>query len=130
VESLFEKATMASYWLTFCSVQLIMNKNDVFPNEKKVAGVDEVVDVASVNGFTDATFSSLSMILVSEVCMGVNVTIQSLNFSAAVVSAQDWDCPRLLFLGICPHLVAVFYMLRCLHCSAYISCYFFWPDWR
>jgi putative Ca2+/H+ antiporter (TMEM165/GDT1 family) len=44
-----------------------MNKNDVFPNEKKVAGVDEVVDVASGNGFTDATFSSLSMILVSEI---------------------------------------------------------------
>lgn len=47
--------------------KLIMNKNDVFPNEKKVAGVDEVVDVASGNGFTDATFSSLSMILVSEI---------------------------------------------------------------
>ncbi|KAG0559294.1 hypothetical protein M758_10G092900 [Ceratodon purpureus] len=47
--------------------KLIMNKNDVFPTDKKVAGVDEVVDAAGGNGFADATFSSLSMILVSEI---------------------------------------------------------------
>lgn len=118
---------MASYWSTFCSVQLIMNKNDVFPNEKKVAGVDEVVDVASGNGFTDATFSSLSMILVSEVCMGVNVTIQSLNFSAAVVSAQDWDSALGFFFW--ESLCIWWQYFTCYAASIYLML-FFWPDWR
>lgn len=46
-------------------------------------GIDEVAKAVAAggNGFTDATFSSLSMILVSEVSMGVNMTIQSLTFS-------------------------------------------------
>lgn len=50
--------------------QLIMNKNDVFP--KRAVFEDgnggEIVKLAAgQDGFADATFSSLSMILVSEV---------------------------------------------------------------
>ena len=57
-----------------------MNRNDVFTTEEKLAGVDEVVKAASSDGFMDAIFSSLSMILVCEVFIRVNVTIQTLYF--------------------------------------------------
>lgn len=67
-----------SYWLTFGLLQLIMNKNDVFPKravfEKDEAG-SEVAKASGGDGFTDATFSSLSMILVSEVFISANVTV-------------------------------------------------------
>lgn len=60
-----------------------MNKNDVFPKravfEKDEAGSD-VAKAAGGDGFMDATFSSLSMILVSEVFISANVTVQSLIF--------------------------------------------------
>jgi len=50
--------------------KLIMNKKDVFPKravfEKDEAG-SEVAIASGGDGFTDATFSSLSMILVSEI---------------------------------------------------------------
>ncbi len=82
---------LASYRLICWYVQLIMNKNDVFSTENKVAEVDELVKAAGRYGFMDATFSSLSMILVCEVSMVVNVTIQSLNSSSAAIFVQDFD---------------------------------------
>uniref|UniRef100_A0A7I4CXL2 GDT1 family protein n=1 Tax=Physcomitrium patens TaxID=3218 RepID=A0A7I4CXL2_PHYPA len=50
--------------------KLLMDKNDVFSKREAVvreAGGDEVAAAVSGNGFTDATFTSLSMILVSEI---------------------------------------------------------------
>jgi len=74
---IFDEVAINSYWLTFGLLQLIMNKKDVFPKraafEKDEAGSE--VEQAGGDGFTDATFSSLSMILVSEVFISANVSV-------------------------------------------------------
>lgn len=77
----------------FWCVQLLMDKNDVFSKREAVvreAGGDEVAAAVSGNGFTDATFTSLSMILVSEVTVNINAIINCQSFS---VKNLKWLAP-------------------------------------
>lgn len=68
-------------------VQLLMDQDDVFPKRvKQEAGRHEIANAVGSNGFTDAAFTSLSMILVSEVSMGAKV-----NIRAQILFLQDWN---------------------------------------